>query len=153
MIKVRKIACFVLSLVLLLSVGLPVALADTGYPENVNPQQRGHVAHLEYAYGEKKADEIVKSYGRAQTKDDKPAYTPGVAFQPYVYTSNPTYVPQPVTQASPMGNLRVGEYFTSNGQLYVVARISIVANSWVLVAYPVTAGGHILNTEPRYFYL
>lgn len=148
----KKTTSTLLALSLALAIGVGVAGAETIPKQKVNPQQSGHVAYLESLYGQKKAAKIIDEYGRI------PYFVAGTALPEYleeaqVQTGAPTTIVQPSISGPDWASLRVGDYFTYNGQLYYVGRFATVAGSRMLVAYPATAYGIFDPSTPRYFYI
>lgn len=144
----KKTLTAMLALALALSLSGTVALASSIPSSNVNPQQKGHVAYLESTYGKQEANKILKGYGRAQ---DPPKHTP----QPPTYIppwNGGIIIPPPGPSEPVWGSLKVGDYFSSGGQLYIVSRITVITGSSVLIAYPVNYG-IIDYMNPRYFYI
>lgn len=143
----KKIVATALAFLLTAAASGP-ALANKIPTNQVNPQQRGHVAYLESLYGEKKAKEIIKDYGRVQ----QPPHAAKYQYMPYPY-DYVWYPAPPISQSSGLENLMVGDYFYNNSQLYLVGRFTVIGNARVLVAYPVNAAGSADYAQPRYFYL
>lgn len=149
----KRLTSLGLALLLTLAVGAGLAETPQDVPKmEINPQQRGHVAYLESLYGKSRAEKIIEEYKHT------PFFVSNAPDREHLKPNNITegtgiYIPQPSTSTPNWDNLRVGDYFTYNGQYYYVGRFTTISNARVLVAYPSTQYGVFDASSPRYFYV
>lgn len=142
----KRMLTIALLIALLTAICAPALAATTKFPKGVDPQQAGHPAHLVAVYGERKAKQILSSYGTPQL---------------YSVSSNDGLLPvdgdrdgsltRPfILGATPASKYFVGCYLVTMTILYKVHAISTVSATLTQLSVYLCNSAGVADTSKTY---